>query len=119
MLLLIALIGLANMLLVSLTERTRELGIRRALGARKTQVMLPLLAEGAWLAALGSVLGVGLAWLLAWVLRAAVVGQGFLALSNFWALAAALAMVLTSLLVSLIPGALATRVNPATALRSE
>jgi len=118
-LLLVALIGLANTLLISLGEQVREVGIRRALGAGKWQVMVPLLTEGLGLAGLGALLGVVFAGLLSWALRTGVMSQRFLFLSPFWALAAGLAMVLTSLLVSLIPGLLATRVNPATALRSE
>lgn len=118
-LLLVALIGLANALLVSLSHKTQEIGLRRALGARKWQVMAPLLAEGLALAASGAALGVIFAGVLSWALRTGVMSQRFLFLSPFWALVAGLAMVLTSMLVSLIPGALATRVNPATALRSE
>jgi len=118
-LLLVALIGLANTLLVSLSEQTREVGLRRALGAQKHQVMLPLLAEGLSLAALGSVVGILLACLLSWALRGTAPGLEFLSLSAFWAVTACVAMLLTSLLVSLIPAGLATRVDPATSLRSE
>lgn len=118
-LLLVALIGLANTLLVSLGEQSREAGIRRALGAQKRHVMAPLLAEGAALGVGGAALGVLVAWLLVWGLRVGVAGQEFLSLSPFWAVAAAASMVLTALLVSLVPGLLATRVDPAAALRSE
>jgi ABC-type antimicrobial peptide transport system permease subunit len=119
MLLLIALIGLANMLLVSLGEMRRELGIRRALGARKWQVMLPVITEGGMLALSGSAAGILLAWVLSLVIRAHVFEHGVFPFSAFWAGAACLAMVVAALLVSLIPGWLATRVNPAEALRQE
>ncbi len=118
-LLLVALIGLANTLLVSLSQQAREVGIRRALGAQKWQVVMPLLREGLGLAAVGALLGAAFAGLFSWGMHAALPSQRFFALSPFWAAAAALAMVLTSLLVSFIPGALATRVNPAVALREE
>jgi hypothetical protein len=118
-LLLVALIGLANVLLASLYRQAREIGIRRALGAAKPQIMVPLVAEGAALAAAGAVLGVLVAWSVARGLRSIVAGQEFLYLSSFWSLAAATAMLLTSLLVSIVPAALATRVNPAVVLRQE
>ncbi len=118
-LLLVALIGLVNVLLVSLYRQAREVSIRRALGATKPQVMVPLLAEGTALAAAGAVLGVLVAWSVARGLRSIVAGQEFLYLSSFWALAAATAMLLTGLVASLVPAVLATRVSPATALRCE
>jgi putative ABC transport system permease protein len=118
-LLLVALIGLANTLLVSLSQQAREVGIRRALGAQKWQVMAPLLTEGLGLAAAGAVLGGAFAAVVSWGMRMGIPSQRFFTLSPFWALAAGLAMVLTSLLVSLLPGVLATRVDPAQALHQE
>jgi putative ABC transport system permease protein len=119
LLLLIALVGLTNTLLVSLGERTRELGIRRALGALKSQVLLSLLAEALWLAALGCAAGVIVAWLLSLALRPSFASSGALLLSAFWAVAACLTMLVASAFASAIPGVLATRVNPAQALRQE
>jgi len=119
MLLVIALIGLADMLLVSLNEMKRELGVRRTLGAQKWQVMLPIVAEGGLLAIVGSALGILIAWGLSFLIRARVFEHGVFSFSLFWAGAACLTMILTALLVSLIPGLLATRVNPVQALREE
>ncbi len=62
-------IGISNIMLVSVTERTREIGVRRALGATQKSVMFQFLIEAVVLSTLGGVIGVGLSALAIWIMQ--------------------------------------------------
>jgi len=62
-------IGIMNIMLVSVSERTREIGLRKALGATPNEIMIQFLIEASLLSVFGGLIGLGLAYLGAWALQ--------------------------------------------------
>jgi putative ABC transport system permease protein len=116
--LLIGAIGIANVMFISVTERTREIGLRLAVGARRRQVLVQFLLEAAFLAGIGGVAGV-LSALAAGALLTLVI-SGFSAVPPLWAVAAGL---ITSVTVGVAagywPAQRAAALAPVEALRYE
>ncbi|MGD8321990.1 MAG: ABC transporter permease [Gemmatimonadota bacterium] len=110
-------VGVIGIMLISVTERTREIGVRKAVGATRREILWQFLVEASVLTALGS----GIGMLLGWGLAAAVANWTPLpARIPLWAVGAAMAMaVLTGMLFGLIPAYRASRLDPVVALRFE
>ncbi|WP_374657361.1 ABC transporter permease [Inhella sp.] len=111
-------VGVMNIMLVSVSERTREIGIRMAVGARQSDVRLQFLIEAVVLCCLGGLVGVGLSWLGAQGLNAA---QQLLRVSVDWQ-ALAVAFLVSSavgLLFGTVPARRAAALSPVDALARE
>lgn len=117
MALLAAIVVVTNTVLVSVTTRTREIGVRRALGAGRAQIMQEVLAEAVVVAVAGGAAGVVVAWALVSVLASALgVPVGVRVTTLGVALAAA---ALSGIVAGWYPARRATRLDVITALRSE
>jgi ABC-type antimicrobial peptide transport system permease subunit len=98
-------------------QRTHEIGVRMALGAARADVVRMVIGQGAQLAAIGIVLGLGGAFALTRLLKTMLFGIGVTDAATF--LAAASGLLLVVLVATLIPALRATRVSPVVALRYE
>jgi putative ABC transport system permease protein len=113
----LAAVGVYGVMAFSVARRTREIGIRMALGARRGSVLASVLGEGLQLAAVGTALGLFGAWTLSRVMEGLVYGVGTRDPVTF--LVAPLALLAFALAAALLPAVRATRVNPVEAIRSE
>ena len=110
-------IGIMNIMLVSVTERTREIGIRLALGARSRDVLMQFLVEAVALSAAGGIVGILLGSVLA--LGAARVLHFPFVVPGAAGPIAFLVSVLVGVIFGVSPARKAARLNPLTALRFE
>jgi len=111
-------IGVMNIMLVSVTERTREIGIRMAVGARRANIMEQFLVEAVLICMAGSVAGIFLAWVLS--LAAGMFPLGFTLKISVWSILLAVACSsLIGICFGFVPARNASLLNPIDALSRE
>ncbi len=110
-------IGIMNIMLVSVTERTREIGIRKALGAKNSYVLTQFVVESVTLSGLGGLLGIGLGALVTWAV-AQVGDWPFVIEGSTVALAFSFAAAV-GLFFGIWPARRAAQLDPIEALRYE
>lgn len=116
--LLIGAIGIANVMFISVTERTREIGLRLAVGARRREVLMQFLLEAVFLSGIGGVAGVVTALSIGLLLT--LVLTGFSAVAPLWAVLGGLgASILVGVVAGYLPAYRAAYLDPVEALRHE
>ncbi len=115
-------IGIMNIMLVSVTERTREIGLRKALGARKRDILVQFLVESSMLSLIGGIVGIMFGWLIAFIVGkvAVATGNNFTPIVGLDAVAlATLFSAAVGLFFGIYPANRAANLQPVEALRYE
>ena len=115
--LLIGMVGIYGVVAYAAAQRTREIGVRMALGAQAVDVRHMFLRHGLWLATLGIAIGIGIALMLTRVMSAFLFGVGPMDPITYAAVSAVLAAM--TLVATYLPAYRASRVDPVLALRAE
>ncbi|MBL8065176.1 MAG: ABC transporter permease [Chthonomonadaceae bacterium] len=119
-------IGIMNIMLVSVTERTREIGLRKAVGAHRSAILVQFLVESAFLSIVGGLIGMAIAWLVGQGVTAVTIATKFptknglnMAFDPATALFAVSFSALIGVIFGIYPAARASQLSPIEALRSE
>ncbi|HLB46075.1 MAG TPA: FtsX-like permease family protein, partial [Anaerolineales bacterium] len=110
-------IGVMNIMLVSVTERTREIGLRKAVGAKRRAILLQFLIETLVLSFIGGLLGIGLGWTISALVN--LTGQITAKVDGGTIAVAFIVTALVGIFAGLYPAWRASRLRPIEALRYE
>ena len=108
-------IGIMNIMFVSVAERTREIGVRKAIGARRRTILLQFLIEAAGICLIGGLIGLAIAYPLTFVMNQFLPAQMSLTAAG----AALVVALVTGVVSGFLPAWRAARMNPVDALRNE
>ena len=110
-------IGIMNIMLATVIERTREIGIRRALGARRRHITVQFLVETIVLSTAAGLVGIALGWAGAWIINQAA---GWDTIVQGWTMVICFSLsVLVGVFFGMYPATAAARLDPIEALRHE
>ena len=109
--------GIASVLSVSVVQRTREIGILRAIGATRQQILRVFLIQGAVFGLLGSVMGIAVSYALVWVFNTFGPGLFFIPVPTALIVVVLLLATLTGVLAAAVPSHRAARLDPVVAIR--
>lgn len=110
-------IGIMNIMLASVTERTREIGIRRAIGAKRSQIIMQFLIETVVLSGLGGIVGIGVGVSIPWLITRL---SGMPTVVPFYSIILSLGISMTiGIVFGLYPAIRAAQLDPIEALRHE
>ncbi len=115
-------IGIMNIMLVSVTERTKEIGLRKAVGAKKKDILTQFLIESSLLSVIGGIVGIILGWLLSLIIGRIAAANDFMlnpAITLNAVLLATIFSAAVGLFFGIYPANRAAQLEPIEALRSE
>lgn len=109
--------GVANIMFVTVRERTSQIGLKKALGAKKRTILTEFLIESAFLCIIGGLVGLGLVWVLSLVLSSVLPFPIFIA-PNIIILALSICIIL-GVISGIIPASIAAKMDPVVAIRTK
>ncbi len=115
--LVVGMFGVANIMFVTVRERTSQIGLKKAIGAKRSTILLEFLMESAFLCILGGAIGIFLVFILTQVISNVLNFPIFISM-GIMALAVSICIVI-GILAGIIPATIAARMDPVVAIRSK